>query len=680
MATGINLANAYVNVIPSFRGVQSRIQNGLAGGAGAAGDRAASTFSSRLKRGLGRAAKVGAAASGVAIGAALVGGFRSAVSQQAAEKVLGGLYGSASKATDAMKSLREVARNSPIDYSAYTSAAQSLAYAGVEGDRTTTILDNVGKAVVATGGTGQEMDSISQALLKGVNAGKFQMDTLNQISDSGVPIYDALATHFGKTTGEIQKMASEGKIGLEDVLSVMENSTGDIWASQNKAAVEASKTFSSVFSIIKDNVSTAIGQKMIPLLEKLTPIISTVGTAMVSWIEGLNFSSWDGFVASLSGGGVGDAFASIQSSLTKMSPAFQSFIGGVKDAGPALGDLAGGALNILAGAISWVGENMDKIVKALPFILGGFAAWRLIVSAQTALFAAQAPLLAYSNTLRATAAILEFRAARATAANTLATGANTTATATNNAATNMGVLARGRAVATMLAQRTATVATTVATKVAAVAQYAFGAALRFAMGPIGWIITGITLLVAGLVWFFTQTKVGQAIVQTVWAAIQTAISTVATWFTTVAWPAIQTAISALGDWFSWLYTNIIQPVWNGIKTAIAAAWSFISPIFNFIVNFIKNSLIIYFRLLWTVVQIVWKSIQIAIKVAWAIIKVIFNAIVSFVRNVLGPIFQWFYNNLIKPVWNGIKWYITTSWTGIKIIFNAIKSFLQNTLG
>lgn len=677
MATGINLANAYVNVVPSFRGVQSRIQQGLAGGAGAAGDRAAATFGSRLRKGLGRVAKVGAVAVGAAVGAAVIGGFRSAVQQQTAEKVLGGLYGSASAATRVMKQLRDVSSKSPIEYDSYTKAAQSLAYAGLEGDSAVKVLDNVGKAVVATGGTGQGMDSISRALLKGVNAGKFQMDTLNQISDSGVPIYDALATHFGKTTGEIQKMASAGQIGLKDVLAVMEDGTGDIWEAQNAAAVEASKTFGNTFKTIKDNVQVAIGQKMLPLLERLTPVLQTIGTAMVGWIDGLDFSSWQNFLGSLGGGAV---FEGVRDSLTKISPAVQDLMAGFKAAAPAAASLGSGAMTVLSGAISWVGNNMDKIVKSLPFLLAGFAAWRIAVQAQTTAFALQAPILAYSNTLRFSAAMMELRAAAATRASALATGTNTAATTTNNAATNMGVLARGRAVATMVAQRTATIATAVATKVATVAQWAFGAALRFAMGPIGWIITGITLLVAGLVWFFTQTKVGQAIVQVAWTAIQAAIGFVVTWFTTVAWPAIQTAIAALGQWFSWLNTNIIQPVWNAIRNAISAAWNFIKPIFGFIVNFIKNVLIIYFKLLWTVVQIVWKSIQIAIKVAWAVIKVIFNAIVAFVKNVLGPIFQWLWNNIIKPVWNFIKAYITTTWAGIKIIFKAIVSFLRDTLG
>lgn len=109
-----------------------------------------------MSRFAGRALKIGlaagAAAVGTAAGAALVGGFKAAVSRQNSQKVLSGLYGSAKQATKMMTDLRKISSNSPIKYEAYQKAAQSLAYAGVEGDAATGTLKNVGKAIVAAGG------------------------------------------------------------------------------------------------------------------------------------------------------------------------------------------------------------------------------------------------------------------------------------------------------------------------------------------------------------------------------------------------------------------------------------------------------------------------------------------------------------------------------------------------
>src|SRR5699024_854185 len=100
----------------------------------------------------------------------------------------------------------------------------------------------------------------------------------------------------------------------------------------------------------------------------------------------------------------------------------------------------------------------------------------------------------------------------------------------------------------------------------------------------------------GLVLFFTKTETGRQIWETVWGAIKSAAAAVADWFMNTlvpifvsAWEWIQSAASAVGDWFMntlvpilksawdgiaagavWLYESVIQPVWTGIKTAIAA--------------------------------------------------------------------------------------------------------------
>ncbi|MFE9642115.1 hypothetical protein ACFYOC_24130 [Nocardiopsis alba] len=66
-----------------------------------------------------------------------------------------------------------------------------------------------------------------------------------------------------------------------------------------------------------------------------------------------------------------------------------------------------------------------------------------------------------------------------------------------------------------------------------------------------------------------------SVVQVVWKFISTAIS--------VAWGIIQIIFAAivfvlrntLGPIFNWLYNSVIQPVWNGIRSAISTVWNFI---------------------------------------------------------------------------------------------------------
>src|SRR5699024_12539116 len=92
------------------------------------------------------------------------------------------------------------------------------------------------------------------------------------------------AKHFGVSMEEINKMASNGAIGLEDVLSVMENGTGDTFQSMLKAGDEASKSFGNQWKIAKDNVISAIGQGLSPVLESLAPKHAGIGGAIASGV------------------------------------------------------------------------------------------------------------------------------------------------------------------------------------------------------------------------------------------------------------------------------------------------------------------------------------------------------------------------------------------------------------
>lgn len=83
----------------------------------------------------------------------------------------------------------------------------------------------------------------------------------------------------------------------------------------------------------------------------------------------------------------------------------------------------------------------------------------------------------------------------------------------------------------------------ISSKVAAAATFLFNGALR--ANPIGLVVTAVGASVAGLAWFFTQTKLGQSIVKSAFAAIQV-------------------AVNAVGAAFTWLWDNAVKPAWNGI--------------------------------------------------------------------------------------------------------------------
>ncbi|MET4618703.1 uncharacterized membrane protein YqaE (UPF0057 family) [Arthrobacter sp. 2762] len=218
------------------------------------------------------------------------------------------------------------------------------------------------------------------------------------------------------------------------------------------------------------------------------------------------------------------------------------------------------------------------------------------------------------------------------------------------------------------------------TTVATTIQMAFNAVM--AANPIGLIVIGIAALVAGLVWFFTQTELGQQIVQNVWGAIQTFIGGTVEWFQTYVLPTVLAIFAGVGAVFEWLWVNIIQPVFGFIVGAIQAAWMVMDYIFKIISAVITQVVGPAFNWLWTsVIQPVFGFIGALIGAWWnTIVKPIFDAIVWVLNNVLGPAFDWLYQTIIKPAFDGIGAAIKWVWeTIVKPVFDALSDFIMKTI-
>lgn len=264
---------------------------------------------------------------------------------------------------------------------------------------------------------------------------------------------------------------------------------------------------------------------------------------------------------------------------------------------------------------------------------------------------------------------------------------------------------------------------TAATKAWALAQRLLNAVMN--MSPLGLIITGLTLLVGGLILAYKNSETFRNIVNSVWASIKTAI--VDTWnnyikpalmsfwgfIKNTLWPIIQQLWTNViqpifgliktffGLWWAgvkiyfsaWVFIikNVLWPVLQGLWTFVSAVfsgiwgaiqlyWGFVKGVFNawkwVIMNVVWPSL----QFLWSVVKSVFSGIWSAIKGAWALIKGVFNAIKWVLNNVVAPAFRWLRDSVIRPVWNGIVGTISGVWNNrIKPIFNALKNFISNTV-
>jgi pblA len=147
---------------------------------------------------------------------------------------------------------------------------------------------------------------------------------------------------------------------------------------------------------------------------------------------------------------------------------------------------------------------------------------------------------------------------------------------------------------------------------------------------VGWIAAAV----AALAWFFTQTETGQQI-----------------WSSFVDW--IKEAWQGIADFFVGIWSGISEgasTLWDGVVTTWNAYIESLKAMWNAVATFFSD---------------LWVSIQEAASVAWTAITMVVMAIVQ-------PFIDGFMN-----VWNNISDGLTQIWEGIKMIFQGAWEFIKS---
>ena len=261
---------------------------------------------------------------------------------------------------------------------------------------------------------------------------------------------------------------------------------------------------------------------------------------------------------------------------------------------------------------------------------------------------------------------------------------------------------------------------TAATNIATVAQIAFNVAM--AANPIGLIVLAIAAVVAGLVWFFTQTEIGKQIfgefvkfVSGVFENIVSVISTVANAiivpfqnflafvspiFNTL-WQIVSsifilivavvaTAIESIAQPFIWLFQNW-QTVWNNICGFVSTIWNMIVGVITAYINTMNAIISAIVNTIMAVISPIvnWINDNIIQPIAnffsglWNGIVQGVSGFIQGAMNVISPIANWINNTIIQPIarffaglWNGIVQGVSGLVTGIKNVFSSIIGIIK----
>lgn len=664
MATEI--AQAYVQLIPSARGITGKIQSILDPEASAAGQSAGQSLGSSMMATLKK----------VIVAAGIGKAFKATLNEGAAlQQSLGGIETLFKSSADKVKGYaNEAYKTTGLSANAYMENVTGFS---------ASLLQSLG------GDTNKAAETANMAMIDmSDNANKMgtSMESIQMayqgFAKQNYTMLDNLKLGYGGTKQEMERLLNDAQklTGVKYDINNLSDVYNAIHTIQENlditgtTAKEAASTFSGSFESMKaaaQNVlgKLALGENILPSLHALLKTTSTFlfdnFLPMVGNIfSGLGLVLTEG-ISQIASQLFGDAFGSaVFDQLSRVTGIFETFfdmifgslskqdnidilntIGFSEEAATQIVNIADNirvtfenigvvAGNVASIVVDFVGdllgikdgeqgvnllgiafESITGFIRDASESLSKFTSW--LKDSPLALDALKSAVVGITSAWAGYKAVL-----------TLTKGIETIRNATL-AITNGLMLAQFVRTGALT---TAEAANAAATMGASGAFGIFNAVLS--ANPIGLIVAAVAALTAGLVWFFTQTETGQQI-----------------WSSFVDW--IKQAWQGIADFFVGLWSGISEgasTLWDGVVTTWNAYVESLKAMWNAVVTFFSD---------------LWVSIQEAASVAW-------TAITTAVMAIVQPFIDGFMN-----IWNNISDGLTQIWEGIKMIFQGAWEFIKS---
>ena len=728
---GVELANAWVNIIPntskiapnikSAFGEVDKISSDAGKRMGAAID---GGFGAKVKSTVGKLGGLAVGLAGVSSAAQVMqNGFAKVTSIEDTTQALGVMMGSADKASSFMDKLVESNMKSTYSFDAWAEAGKTLVAFGVDAEQANETVTALGEAAAATGKGEEALLSMSDAFGQAAASGNISMDTINRLSAGGVQGLTILANHFGVTTDEMQKMISKGAVPAEEGIKALTdgiiNGSDGAAGKVEKLSGVMGKMAETTSGTLKNmgaeltNTAAAIFEKISPGIKLVADKIRVGAQDVTKWIQGIDLSE------------LGE----------QMAPTLQTLGDAFKDLGPAVGSLAGsfGAVvsNIsvstwtaLAGALNALAPLVTSVLVPLVEQVANIAAENP--------GAIQAIVTAFLG-FKAVSSIVGPVGTAVTSIKNLGGAAKFAHKAFKGASLGEGMLniMAGAKSANPVVAKMGTSMAGAGTKMAKGSMAASGVGKAFsmigraAMTVIRFInpwVAGFTLVTGALTLFFTKTETGRAI----WESFTQALGTGWDWVVEKFQAGIEWITSTFGPVFSEIgetLSGVWDSVVNGvtgafarIKEAFAGAFEFLqtgeatdlatalglgedSPLFT-AMTFLRDKIVEVkdFAIeAWALMQEKWAEFttgfgqfyetwivpvivffQTALQTLQEIATVVFDALVV-AWEALGTAISLVWDNVIKPVFEFFQNLVMAWWTVITTAFTAVAEIVSTVL-
>lgn len=212
-----------------------------------------------------------------------------------------------------------------------------------------------------------------------------------------------------------------------------------------------------------------------------------------------------------------------------------------------------------------------------------------------------------------------------------------------------------------------TIASAAATGGLTFAQWALNAAMS--ANPIGLIVTALALLVGGIVWVATQTT----FFQDVWTNVTTALGVAWNWLWTTV---LEPVFNAIGAAFTWIYNYVILPIVTGIMIYIGLWAAVITWLWNTVISPVFAAIGAIFSWVWnTIISPVIGWISDKIGILGLGFQLLWAGYIQPALNAVGAGLNWVWNSIISPVFNAIG--SAVDWVGrtIRGAFDGLSGFI-----
>ncbi|ATW69570.1 tail length tape-measure protein [Lactococcus phage vB_Llc_bIBBEg1] len=487
------------------------------------------------------------------------------------------------------------------------------------------------KANQAFGGTGENLKGVAQAYGQMSASGKVTAENINQLTDNNTALAASLKDTVMqmnpqlKQYGSFNEAVSAGAVSMDMLDKAMQNAAN--------GSSSATKTIRDTWSGFNEDLS----QALIPTLEALTPVINALIDKMDDW-----------------GKGAGKAIENVVKYFQDLFKQLQQ-----------------------NGAITQFSAIWDNLKSAFGSVIG-----------------------IIGNLIKSFAGVDESTSKNSTSvenvANTISSLANKFADITKKIADFIGKISKSKEA--MDAIKVALVALAgafVAMKVingiikayetynkiveaGTIIQEAFNAIM--AVNPFVLLGIAIAAVVAGLIYFFTQTETGKKawasfvdFLKSAWDGIVSFFSGIGQWFSDIWNGAVNGAKAiwqGLVDWFIGIVQGI-QNIWNGITTFFTTLWTTviggIQSVWGGVTGFFSG----IFDAVSSVVSTVFSAIGGFASSAWNVLVGVWNAVAGFFGGIFNAV-----SGVVSSVFSAIGSFASSAWGVVQSIWSAVSGFFS----